>query len=371
MAQRTAYFQNNLRGQEGPTSLAQYPLPTYSHPRRSSHEMAPTIQYSGLNGYGASDTSHPHEVAISHRSRASLGVVPDYGRAHHQLPHSHTPIPWDAQTPEPYGYGQVPSSSYSGQSWPVDHPTSHMEQQSYYQRHSLHDQGTQYMGMVGVADGGLTRGQPHIAASTMAPMLSANHSPHSWANPSNPVSDPQSFYMFNNNSRLRPSTEMSVNGFSFSEAPSPASSPSPQVVNMSPNLGPHRTSVDTPNNVKKCSHCHATSTPLWRRNPMNMKPLCNACGLYLQQRNKLRPQELIDASIDDDETTDDSDRDPSAPKCSHCQTYVTSVWRRSKTGEQLCNACGVYLRLRGKPRPLSLKQKKIKPRPHSSRNTAK
>jgi hypothetical protein len=31
----------------------------------------------------------------------------------------------------------------------------------------------------------------------------------------------------------------------------------------------------------------------------------------------------------------------------------------------------VYLRLRGKPRPLSLKQKKIKPRPHSSKHTAK
>ncbi|KAF9034106.1 hypothetical protein BJ165DRAFT_1314592, partial [Panaeolus papilionaceus] len=112
---------------------------------------------------------------------------------------------------------------------------------------------------------------------------------------------------------------------------------------------------------KSCSHCRATSTPLWRRDPSTMKPLCNACGLYLQQRNKLRPQELIDAD-DDGNTSEESDANYVGPECSHCHTHHTSVWRRSKTGEQLCNACGVYLRLRGKPRPLSLKRNKIRPR---------
>lgn len=111
---------------------------------------------------------------------------------------------------------------------------------------------------------------------------------------------------------------------------------------------------------KSCSHCHATSTPLWRREPGTLKPLCNACGLYLQQRNKLRPQELIDADLDDEE--EDSARDAGGPECSHCHTRNTSVWRRSKSGAQLCNACGVYVRLRGRDRPLSLKRNKIKPR---------
>ena len=114
-------------------------------------------------------------------------------------------------------------------------------------------------------------------------------------------------------------------------------------------------------NVKRCSHCKATQTPLWRRDPTTFKPLCNACGLYLQQRNRLRPQVLIDADADDD-STDESDQNYTGPECSHCRTHHTSVWRRSKQGEQLCNACGVYLRLRGKPRPLSLKRNKIKPR---------
>ncbi|KAJ7895322.1 hypothetical protein B0H13DRAFT_1483678, partial [Mycena leptocephala] len=114
---------------------------------------------------------------------------------------------------------------------------------------------------------------------------------------------------------------------------------------------------------KSCTHCHVTSTPLWRRHPSTQEPLCNACGLYLQQRNRPRPQELIDADIDDDETLQIPDAEYTGPKCSHCLTRQTSVWRRSKTtGELVCNACGVYVRLRGIERPLSLKRNKVKPR---------
>ncbi|KDQ55165.1 hypothetical protein JAAARDRAFT_60115 [Jaapia argillacea MUCL 33604] len=118
---------------------------------------------------------------------------------------------------------------------------------------------------------------------------------------------------------------------------------------------------------KVCSHCNATSTPLWRRNPTTLQPLCNACGLYLQQRSKLRPQELIDADRDSEGSDresggDDGDDDGTGPQCSHCGTRKTSVWRRSKEGAQVCNACGVYQRLRGTERPLSLKKNKVKPR---------
>ncbi|KAF8906602.1 hypothetical protein CPB85DRAFT_1175287, partial [Mucidula mucida] len=114
---------------------------------------------------------------------------------------------------------------------------------------------------------------------------------------------------------------------------------------------------------KSCSHCHATSTPLWRREPGTQRQLCNACGLYLQQRHKLRPQELIDADQEDAEADDDSsDGAKNGPECSHCHTRTTSVWRRNKAGDQVCNACGVYARLRKKDRPLSLRKNKIKPR---------
>ncbi|KAI8994603.1 hypothetical protein BDB01DRAFT_715635, partial [Pilobolus umbonatus] len=37
-----------------------------------------------------------------------------------------------------------------------------------------------------------------------------------------------------------------------------------------------------------CSNCGTTTTPLWRRSPTG-ETICNACGLYLKARNTLRP----------------------------------------------------------------------------------
>ena len=62
----------------------------------------------------------------------------------------------------------------------------------------------------------------------------------------------------------------------------------------------------------------------------------------------MRPQALIDADAEVEAGPDDAVYDAKAPSCSHCRTRKTSVWRRSKDGAQLCNACGVYQRLRGK-----------------------
>lgn len=174
-----------------------------------------------------------------------------------------------------------------------------------------------------------------------------------------------------------PEHSIPLDGFNFPHRLSPLPSPTPSPVqeDVKPNIAlvpsnsqqNRRKTGDASESGKSCSHCHATSTPLWRRDPSTMKPLCNACGLYLQQRNKLRPQELIDAD-DDGSSSEESDANYLGPECSHCRTHRTSVWRRSKSGDQLCNACGVYARLRGKPRPLSLKKNKIRPR---SKHSAK
>ncbi|KAJ7122172.1 hypothetical protein C8R44DRAFT_671155 [Mycena epipterygia] len=114
--------------------------------------------------------------------------------------------------------------------------------------------------------------------------------------------------------------------------------------------------------TKECYHCHTTMTPLWRRDPATNRVLCNACGLYLYQWHAHRPQQLIDADNDEPEASDVTEGTLNGPECSHCHTRQTSVWRRNKDGEQVCNACGVYWRLRGKERPLTLRRNKIKPR---------
>ncbi|KAH8806672.1 hypothetical protein DL96DRAFT_1474425 [Flagelloscypha sp. PMI_526] len=115
-----------------------------------------------------------------------------------------------------------------------------------------------------------------------------------------------------------------------------------------------------PTRGRSCVHCGATSTSAWRRAPGSNDPLCNPCGLYIRQRNVMRPQMLIDADTDAELPQEAAYE--GGHECSHCQSRATSVWRRSKEGRRLCNACGLYLSLRGKERPLSLKKNKLKPR---------
>ncbi|KAI8337737.1 hypothetical protein BC941DRAFT_321309, partial [Chlamydoabsidia padenii] len=48
--------------------------------------------------------------------------------------------------------------------------------------------------------------------------------------------------------------------------------------------------------------------------------------------------------------------------CTNCDTGTTPLWRRDADGLPLCNACGLFLKLHGIVRPLSLKTDIIKKR---------
>lgn len=63
--------------------------------------------------------------------------------------------------------------------------------------------------------------------------------------------------------------------------------------------------------------------------------------------------------------------DPNAgpTTCTNCFTSTTPLWRRNPEGQPLCNACGLFLKLHGVVRPLSLKTDVIKKRNRSSANS--
>lgn len=62
--------------------------------------------------------------------------------------------------------------------------------------------------------------------------------------------------------------------------------------------------------------------------------------------------------------TDDNNGVPTT--CTNCFTQTTPLWRRNPEGHPLCNACGLFLKLHGVVRPLSLKTDVIKKRNRGS-----
>lgn len=49
-------------------------------------------------------------------------------------------------------------------------------------------------------------------------------------------------------------------------------------------------------------------------------------------------------------------------QCANCQTVTTTLWRRNNEGEPVCNACGLYFKLHGVARPMSMKKDGIQTR---------
>ncbi|KAG6862256.1 hypothetical protein C0995_002187 [Termitomyces sp. Mi166 len=58
--------------------------------------------------------------------------------------------------------------------------------------------------------------------------------------------------------------------------------------------------------------------------------------------------------------SDEGEQSPTS--CTNCQTTNTPLWRRDPEGQPLCNACGLFFKLHGVVRPLSLKTDVIKKR---------
>ncbi|CAO3579555.1 unnamed protein product [Absidia cylindrospora] len=153
-----------------------------------------------------------------------------------------------------------------------------------------------------------------------------------------------------------------------SSLPSSSSSSHPKEMNLEPSLEVHYAASDYP---AEATHQNGTipavnTNKITDRNGSVAPPSSHVSSESIPKPTTTPPisnSQLPTTSRKGDE------RKPVMTKCFNCKTSTTPLWRRNPDGQALCNACGLFLKLHGVVRPLSLKSNVIKKRNRTNPNT--
>ncbi|CAI4210708.1 unnamed protein product [Parascedosporium putredinis] len=110
-----------------------------------------------------------------------------------------------------------------------------------------------------------------------------------------------------------------------------------------------------------CNGCPAYNNRIAKRAQLNVKgqgPSCKAAEKAVQEPDESRPIDIAALRAQPQHPSNT----PMVIACQNCATTITPLWRRDESGHTICNACGLYYKLHGVHRPVTMKKPTIKRR---------